>query len=625
MYKTYLNSLKVSALSLVAAAAIGCDGGTIQITVTPASQSSERSVSSAEESSSSTVQSSSSALSMALQSSASFYESESSTSSVFSDDTPDSNIFDLGVQSIDGQGLAIAISNSPNPALLYYGPIHGTAIISLGLDTPWDYSGDQRLFDLYLSPNDRFLVATFEFEVKVFDTHNGTLYNSVATQNGPAKDVLIDDGHLYVVTEQQGKYLVTEYAFGHGQLYASSPVTFDYPVDLEAGSNVMWVRQQTDINHAVLTQCKKRLTTCFDDVIYTLDEFEGKFSISPDDNWILTQANNLLSTSQSVAPSSLYWDVGRKGFIDMHIAESGQVVVIDNAGYIQNYDSIGIDVVPTTLDPDRYFHGFYFSELLALESRALAAVAKRDDGSFVLVALTLPAEPAIPYTSSSSAHWPSSQPYTSTSSFSSHSYAAVSTPTSSAHSYTSSSSSSSFAGQPTNSFAHAPSIEWVEKAGWVVTSDTEYKKPNQTIYVAPSALGSNATANPRANQVFTNVTLHVSAFDREKRYKIGFAIRPASEENVDIEAKLVDAVLIADENPALSSLYATTYPLLAQTVGASSDVLSEWTLLDSEFDFWGSSGLTLNILSSNNAPFYLDALFIEEVGPSTIGSGMIRF
>lgn len=517
-------------------------------------------------------------------------------------------LLDLNINAIDGKGLAVAVDKQNE--VIYYGAIHGKSITSFdGSDAVlWEYKGEQRLFDLTLSEDNDILIATFENEVRAFDITSGEDLGVITTTDMPATDVFaIDRFDVYVATGSDGNYQMTRYIW-RIQWLNRAKYNFNQAQQLAIANDQIWSREQYDTYSANIILCgTDENFECNNDPI-TIRESAGKLIASPNGNWLVTQGNNVISTSGVIEPFILPYTARKPGFIDMDFTDQGALLAIDQDGQVVGYDFLDPHAEPIILNNSTSYYGVA-QQLVVLPGGFGVIVKAPNDDSFYLQLLPhhAPAPPPQPPTASSSSSSISPTPIPmSSSSFSS----------------TSETSSSSSAPAPTFDWAMAPSIEWVENGGWQVNTE-DYGSPHHSVYVAPSEFGQNATSNPRVDEQFTEITLHVTVFDKSKRYRIQFEAQAASGEDVTLAAKMVDQVIIADDSPSNASIYTVSYELNTTVLNGAENLSNDWTAISGEFDYWGSSGLALKIKSINGASFSFKGLSVEEVGPSTMGDGTV--
>ena len=564
-------------------------------------------------------------------SSSQIYESSSSMSIL---DHP--YAIDLNVSTIDDKGLTIALDKT-NGAL-YYGAIHGKTITSLGgiNAAPWSYTGEQRLFDLTLSQDNQTLLATFENEVRAFDTASGEDLGVITTTGKPAYDVMARGRQdVYIATGSNGDYQVQRY-FWRGEWFADkSSNHFSQAPNLEMAGEQIWVREQHYSESATLTFCDNYIHFACDSTPIAITEAAaqfialpngssrietyGQFIASPDGRWIVTQGNNIVSTQGIFEPFQMPQATLQQGFIDMDFTETGALVAINHGKKVVGYEYIDPYSQPIFLGPEEYLPIGDPQHLLVLPNN-ISVISEASDGRFYLIPLgptlnlaplPLPLPPVV--ASSSSSVSPVPTPQSSSSSYSSAS-----------SSYRTQASSSSSAPAPSFGWAMAPSIEWVEAGGWQLDT-VEYGTQHSNVYVALAELGPGATINPRPTDQFTEITLHITVFDTTKRFRINYDVIPASGEDVQLNAHIVDQVIVGNDSPANAGFYTASFEF-TNTILAGNDMGDvDWTSFSNEFDYWGSSGIALKLKSANGAPFHLKGLSIKEVGPSTMGDGKTYF
>ncbi len=152
-------------------------------------------------------------------------------------------------------------------------------------------------------------------------------------------------------------------------------------------------------------------------------------------------------------------------------------------------------------------------------------------------------------------------------------------------------------------YSHAPSLDWIDYAGWSVeTEPFEYGDP------ANLRVGEDAT-NVHPETPVTLEKMHLNANERGVVYRVSAEVRAGTaEEIVDISFVVLDE-LISNSNS--ESLY-ISYPLI------SADQLGDdWVAVSGEFEFWGSSGLQLQI-RSDAGQFMHRNLRLERVGPGSL-------
>lgn len=303
---------------------------------------------------------------------------------------------ELGVKSIDQQGLTIAFNKEDN--ILFFGAIHGKQIQSLStkLAPNWIYTGEQRLFSLTLTDDERFLLAAFEYEIKVLVANTGEVFHTIPTPRGPASDVLATTlfGHSYFyVTGEDGTETIEVVGQSQPNITSYYDTAFDTAVDLESHAHEapVWVQKREEDKSLYIKCTFAELSLCVgESPSYQLDEPEGGFKVSTDGHWLITLNNTVLSTTLDSEPYKLDGRDNHPGFLDMDFNKLGVLGVIDTLGDAYAYTSIEPNSSPIKLEPKNKNISYHLERIITLDDDVFAIARTEPGGYFWFIALSQP-------------------------------------------------------------------------------------------------------------------------------------------------------------------------------------------------------------------------------------------
>lgn len=163
--------------------------------------------------------------------------------------------------------------------------------------------------------------------------------------------------------------------------------------------------------------------------------------------------------------------------------------------------------------------------------------------------------------------------------------------------------------KPEYTYSHAPSLTWIEAAGW-----TRSTAPYESNDASDLRVGTNdniATGMQSETPITHDIT-HVSAINRGNIYQISADIRAADVDSIiDVQFVLHD-IFVEYFGDTRTDGGHFTYPLIEVN-----QIGSEWVTVTGEYEMWGSSGQYLHI-DSEFGDFMHRNVRIDEVGEGSL-------
>ncbi len=504
--------------------------------------------------------------------------------------------YQFGEISIEDKGLAVL----DDEKFMIVGAIHGNSVRANNLwtDNLWTYTGEARLLALTATHDSTMILAIFENAVVMLNRFTGEKLGEVATPNDSASDVLLVNQQLFIAHRDSSSSRIVRYLLDDqgAQIFATLQDTqiFSGQINMEYGAGDVWVLEKGGA-HSQLHRCAltEGPLAC---ALYKTElsnswaaEDNNQLVFSKDDRWIVTSGNNLISTTADIPLKTLPWTSGLQGFYDLRFINEQSLLAIDLSGTAVIYENVTKADTPT---PVPLLKNPPPLQQLARIGGDYVAIHKNLAGAFELISVTargyelsfdgdldlgnLPCGPAIwvlqPNGYSLFTHGPC--------------------------------------------IADAPSLAWVEAAGWSIKTSKTYRETQSTLYVF---LDEYITAQPSPNSAFTAPTLELRADKRYSRYRVSFDIK-AADRPVFLTAYLSDYLMILDDSSARASGYTVIKPWPSQRL-----VATDWVSMSGEFDLLSADIAYLKLHAKNSEPFNLKNLILEEIGPSDVSGGVTEY
>ena len=419
----------------------------------------------------------------------------------------------------------------------------------------------------------------------------------MATPDTPASDVLLINHQLFIAHRDLSASHIARYLLDDqgSQIFTTLQDTqvFSGQINMEYGADDLWLLEkgeaQSQLHRCDLTD---GAMVC---ALYKMElsnsrasEGNNQLVFSEDERWIVTSGNNLIATTTDIPVNNLPWINGLQGFYDLRFINVQSLLAIDLTGTAVIYENVTKTDAPTPVllkNPPLLRQlartpGGYF----AVHKNVAGAFERIDVISYGGVVLS-PGHlflPNIPCGPTIGVLQPNGETL--------------------------------FTHGPC--LADAPSLEWVEAAGWSIKTSKTYQQSESVLYVF---LDEKITAHPGPNTSFTAPLLELRSDKRYSRYRVSFDIK-AADKAVFLTAYLVDSLMILDDSPALASRYNVIKPWPSQRLASSA-----WISVAGEFDLLSAAIVAVNLRAKNGEPFNLRNLRLEEIGPSDVSGGVTEY